>query len=525
MCIAIFLFMLAGNRLLFHTLVEGISIVVYFSIFILTWNTRHLHQNNFLVLLGISFMFVAVLDGMHLITFKNMGIIIPGQIEENIPTQLWVAARFIQAISLLAAVLVFNRKVKCWCPIMLSYAAITAILISLIFNGLFPACYDMQGLTNFKIICEYLICIIFIVAMIVFDIRRPVNDKRSHSLIVYAIAFTVMSEIAFTWYNDVNGLTNATGHLLKFFSVSLMYLAIVDTGLKRPFHLVFAGISQLIEKERNFFASILEKSGQILLVMNTDSKIQYVNHAFEKMTGSSNADMQNVPIFNLISEDDAELMHAFLRKIIAEGELEYEITFTNVDGEPRLIHFKSALEQFDAGYIHSIICVGTDVTELVSRVEAEVIKRDDLTGLLSRSSFAVSVRNGLDKANSDGSNTMMLLFDINSMKAFNVRNGRDIGDQAIATLAETLRTTFEVTEIIGRVGDDRFAVFAPAEINITTAMIKERLNYNLKRALTDKNLPDDMTVSAGYVLIDSSNQGDIDGLLKIAEEKMVKGEG
>ncbi|MEI6520531.1 MAG: MASE3 domain-containing protein [bacterium] len=518
--IAIFCFMLTGNRLLFHTLIEGISIVVFFSIFILTWNTRHLHLNNFLILLGISMLFVGALDGLHLITFKNMGVIPAAKIEENIPTQLWIAARYVQALSLLAAVLVFNKKVNCWCAIMLSYLAVTAIVISLIFNGIFPQCYDIQGLTNFKIFSEYFISIVFIAALIIFDIRKPVIDKRSHSLIVYAIAFAVMSEIAFTWYVNVNGLTNAIGHLLKFVSVMLMYLAIVDTGLKRPFHLIFAGISQLIEKEREFFAEILEKSGHIMLVMDTKGNIQYSNRAFEYLIGKSNAEMHGMPLYNLISDEDAESMRAFMGKIIAEGELEYEITFTNPQGEARLIHFKSALEQFDAGDIHSIMCAGTDVTELVSRVEAEVIKRDELTGLLSRSSFAVSVRNGLDKADADGEGTMLVLFDINSMKAFNVQYGREIGDKAIATLAETLRAAFSKTEIIGRVGDDRFAVFAPVEINVTTTIIKDRLHYQLNRALTDKNLPGDMTTSVGIVLIDSENQNDIDGLLKAAEDKM-----
>jgi diguanylate cyclase (GGDEF)-like protein/PAS domain S-box-containing protein len=519
--IVIFSFMLTGNRLLFHTLIEGISIVVFFSIFILTWNTRRLHQNNFLILLGISMLFTGVLDGMHLITFKNMGIIVPGQIEENIPTQLWVAARLIQAISLLAAVMVFNRKVNCWCIIMLSYVAVTAILISLIFNGIFPQCFDIQGLTNFKILSEYFISFVFIAALILFDIRRPVIDKRSHSLIIYAIAFVVMSEIAFTWYVDVNGLTNGIGHLLKFASVMLMYLAIVDTGLKRPFHLIFTGISDLIAKERGFFAEILEKSGYIMLVMDTEGNIQDSSHAFENLIGKNNAELKNVSLFSLISEEDSESMHAFIDKIISEGGLEFEITFTNLAGEARLIHFKSALERFDAGDIHSIMCAGTDVTELVSRVEAEVIKRDELTGLLSRSSFAVSVRNGLDKADSDGEGTMLVLFDINKMKAFNLQHGREIGDKAIATLADALRTTFNITEIIGRVGDDRFAVFAPIELNITTITIKDRLHYQLKRSLTDNNLPSDMTTSVGFVLISAENQNDIDGLLKAAEDKMV----
>ncbi len=519
--IAIFSFMLTGNSLLFHTLVEGISIVVFFSIFILTWNTRRLHQNNFLILLGISLLFVAILDGLHIITFKNMGIIPSTQIEENIPTQLWVAARIIQAVSLLAAVLIYNRKIKAWCVTMVSYLAVTAIFISLIFNGLFPQCFDSLGLTTFKIFSEYFISIIFIIALILFDAKKPVTDKRSHSLIIYAIAFTVLSEIAFTWYINVNGLINSIGHLLKFISVILMYLAIVDTGLKRPFHLIFAGISDLIEKERGFFAEILEKSGHIMLVMDTNGDIKYANCAFEKLTGKNTNELRDSIIYNLVSDEDKDTMHAFMNTIISKGKLEFEVKINNSKEEPRLIHFKTALEQFDAGDIHSIMCAGSDVTDLVSRIEAEVIKRDELTGLLSRSSFAISVRTGLDKAMTEGKQTMLILFDINKMKAFNVKHGRETGDKAITILAETLRTTFNTTEIIGRVGDDRFAVFAPIELNITTITIKDRVHYTLKRSLTDKNIPDDLTTSVGYILIATDNQKDIDGLLKDAEEKMM----
>ncbi|MBI4536714.1 MAG: hypothetical protein HY712_02020 [candidate division NC10 bacterium] len=54
---------------LFPSLVETFTIVVAFAIILLAWNARRFLDNNYLLFLGITYAFVAVVDMLH--TFRR----------------------------------------------------------------------------------------------------------------------------------------------------------------------------------------------------------------------------------------------------------------------------------------------------------------------------------------------------------------------------------------------------------------------------------------------------------------------
>src|SRR5512137_1500118 len=85
------------SYILFHSLTEIFSIVIGCSIFILAWNSRRRLDNDFLLFLGIAYLFVSGLDLIHTLAYKGMGVF-PGY-DTNLSTQLWIVARYIQALS------------------------------------------------------------------------------------------------------------------------------------------------------------------------------------------------------------------------------------------------------------------------------------------------------------------------------------------------------------------------------------------------------------------------------------------
>ena len=52
------------------------------------------------------------------------------------------------------------------------------------------------------------------------------------------MAFAVATEMAFTLYTDVYGIANMVGHLLNVVSFYFIYLALVQTGLTKPYELL-----------------------------------------------------------------------------------------------------------------------------------------------------------------------------------------------------------------------------------------------------------------------------------------------
>ena len=82
----------ARNYLLFHSLAELFSVVIIASLCMLVWNsTRHL-DNRYLLFLGAALPCVGLLDLVHLLAYKGMGVF--GQGEANTATQLWIAQRW-----------------------------------------------------------------------------------------------------------------------------------------------------------------------------------------------------------------------------------------------------------------------------------------------------------------------------------------------------------------------------------------------------------------------------------------------
>jgi hypothetical protein len=62
------------NYLLFHSLSEIASILVMYSVFIVAWNTRRFLDNNYLLFIGIAYLFVGSIDLIHTLGYQGMGV-------------------------------------------------------------------------------------------------------------------------------------------------------------------------------------------------------------------------------------------------------------------------------------------------------------------------------------------------------------------------------------------------------------------------------------------------------------------
>jgi len=231
------------NYLLFHALAEIFSIVVAFCIFMLAWNSRDLARNSYLLFIGIAYLFVGGLDLIHTLAYKGMGVF-PGY-GADLSTQLWIAARYVESISLIIAAFLVGRKLKTIFAF-IGYTIITAVLLSSIFYwNVFPVCYiEGDGLTAFKKVSEYIISFILIASIVALLQKRHKFEKSVLHLLIASIVVTIASELTFTLYTDVYGLWNLIGHYLKIVSFYLIYKAIVETSLKKPYALLFRELKQ-----------------------------------------------------------------------------------------------------------------------------------------------------------------------------------------------------------------------------------------------------------------------------------------
>jgi GAF domain-containing protein len=233
--------------LLFHSIVEISGIIISGIIFLIVWNARRYIDNGFFIFLGIGLLFAGCLSLFHLLAYKGMGVFHDGG--SNLPTQLWIAARYLAAITFLLAPLYVRKKIDIPLTV-ISYTAVTLVIIaSIFFWKNFPAAFvDGQGMTSFKIESEYVICLIFVVAALGVNSHAQYFDRRTRQLIILSIIASIASEISFTEYVSVYGSANIAGHLFLIISFYLLYLGVIEIALRRPSRNLYRGLKMGKEK-------------------------------------------------------------------------------------------------------------------------------------------------------------------------------------------------------------------------------------------------------------------------------------
>jgi signal transduction histidine kinase len=237
------------SYLLFHALVELFITVVACGIFMIAWNARRFLDNTYLLFIGIAYLFVAFLELLHTLAYKGMGAF-PG-FDSNLPTQLWIAARYVESLSLLLAPLLFGRKLRAQ-AVFVAYVAVVSLLLASIFLwNIFPDSYvEGAGQTAFKRISEYVVASILLVSAGLVYQRRRFLDVIVLRWLIASILLNTISELVLTLYSGVYDLYNLFGHLLKLLAFYLIYKAVIETSLVKPYDLLFRGLKHSEEALR-----------------------------------------------------------------------------------------------------------------------------------------------------------------------------------------------------------------------------------------------------------------------------------
>jgi hypothetical protein len=253
------------NYLLFHTSVELFSIIVSTMIFTVMWNTRIHIENGYLLFIGIAYLFVGLTDLLHALSYKGMGIF--NDRGANLPTQTWIAARYIESISLVAGFFFIKRRFNLNLMYFIGSIVFIALVFSLLVFNNFPDCFiEGQGLTPFKKYSEYLISTLIATAGFLLYRNRESFSPFVFQLLIASLVAKILSELVFTLYLGVYDSLNFSGHILKFISVFLIYRAIVNTGLKNPYNLLVRNLNQSrtdLEKERDELKHAMEQIKQL----------------------------------------------------------------------------------------------------------------------------------------------------------------------------------------------------------------------------------------------------------------------
>jgi diguanylate cyclase (GGDEF)-like protein len=106
--------------------------------------------------------------------------------------------------------------------------------------------------------------------------------------------------------------------------------------------------------------------------------------------------------------------------------------------------------------------------------------KDELTGLLNASAFRLLVEHELQVARRYQRLDTFLVIDVENLKSVNTLFGHEGGDDTLKAIGQLLLRTARESDIVGRIGDDEFAIFA---LDCTGNALAKRVSSAVARAV------------------------------------------
>ena len=221
-----------------HIVAETFSIAVAALVFAVAWHAQQPRplSNPWL---ACAFLAIALLDLAHMLSYKGMpAVVTPASPEKAIA--FWLVSRLVLALTLLAvAWRVCHRLGALPRPVLLSSAlglVALVVYLQLFQPQLWPRTFiEGQGLTRFKILAEWLIIALLVLAAWPFW-RAPESDETGYfDGMLAATLVSILAELCFTVYANVNSFYSLLGHAYKIVSYGFIYQVVFVSSVRAPY--------------------------------------------------------------------------------------------------------------------------------------------------------------------------------------------------------------------------------------------------------------------------------------------------
>jgi diguanylate cyclase (GGDEF)-like protein/PAS domain S-box-containing protein len=264
-----------------------------------------------------------------------------------------------------------------------------------------------------------------------------------------------------------------------------------------------------LHKEEQRFRALIEHSSDIIVVLDPQASITYINPAIEHFLGFKPEER--------IGKKGNELVHPDDINRLAES---YILLLTDVNApvlywEMRLRHKNGNWRTFEAvgshsvknGIVEAVIVNYRDITE---RKKAEDTLResekrylelsiiDDLTRLYNSRHFYAQLEKEIERSNRYEQPLTILMLDLDDFKMFNDTYGHVEGDYVLSRLGEVIKRCLRETDSAYRYGGEEFTVILPMTTSDDGLVTAKRIQTELgKEGFYPAGQKVHLTVSTG----------------------------
>ncbi len=145
---------------------------------------------------------------------------------------------------------------------------------------------------------------------------------------------------------------------------------------------------------------------------------------------------------------------------------------------------------------------------------------DEQTGLYNRRGFFSLADHHIKMAQRDNKAFWLILADLDFLKQINDSCGHHVGDVALIEAAVALKETFRVSDVLGRVGGDEFAVLALDSSKNALTLFRKRLRARLAMLNGQDKRSFRLSLSTGGELYDPQQPCSIEEFYERADVRL-----
>ena len=209
------------------------------------------------------------------------------------------------------------------------------------------------------------------------------------------------------------------------------------------------------------FKFFTEHANEMLLLLDEDGNIRYVNRMASERLGYSNAELLSMTLFQIDLPTTTERLQAVFAECRDAQKPPFERVYRCRDGADIPVEITATVLEHKGEWLMHV--VPRDIRE---RRQAEQAVRwaashDGLTELANRAQATRFLETGLARARSVGGSGALLFIDLDRFKPVNDIYGHDAGDRVLQEVARRLRGCVRHDDLLARVGGDEFLMVLP----------------------------------------------------------------